>query len=95
MGVGEAPAALQASRGRQRADCPVGRAEASTSNASGDIVLCMSQLNLSARAYHRILQLARAIADLAGCEEIGSVHLAEALHASQPSEADVQHHVMG
>jgi magnesium chelatase family protein len=39
----------------------------------------MAQLNLSARAYHRILKLARTIADLAGCEEIGSVHLAEAL----------------
>src|SRR5207247_10579130 len=39
----------------------------------------MSQLNLSARAYHRILKLARTIADLAGCVEIGSVHLAEAL----------------
>jgi magnesium chelatase family protein len=40
----------------------------------------MSQLNLSARAYHRILKLARTIADLARCEEIGSVYLAEALH---------------
>jgi len=39
----------------------------------------MSQLNLSARAYHRILKLARSIADLAGCGEIQSVHLAEAL----------------
>jgi magnesium chelatase family protein len=39
----------------------------------------MSQLNLSARAYHRILKLARTIADLGGCEEIQSVHLAEAL----------------
>ena len=39
----------------------------------------MSQLNLSARVYHRILKLARTITDLAGCEEIGSVHLAEAL----------------
>jgi len=43
----------------------------------------MSQMNLSARAYHRILKLARTIADLAGSEEIQSAHLAEALHASQ------------
>ena len=39
----------------------------------------MSQLNLSARAYHRILNLVRTIADLAGREETQSVHLAEAL----------------
>jgi magnesium chelatase family protein len=39
----------------------------------------MTQLNLSVRAYHRILKLARTVADLAGSEEIQSVHLAEAL----------------
>jgi magnesium chelatase family protein len=39
----------------------------------------MTQLNLSARVYHRILQLAHTIADLSGCEEIQSVPLAEAL----------------
>ena len=39
----------------------------------------MSQLNLSARGYHRVLKLARTIADIAGSDEIQSVHLAEAL----------------
>ena len=39
----------------------------------------MSQMNLSARAYHRVLKLARTIADLAGSESIQASHLAEAL----------------
>ncbi|MFZ6026952.1 MAG: YifB family Mg chelatase-like AAA ATPase [Chloroflexota bacterium] len=39
----------------------------------------MNQLQLSARAYHRILKLARTIADLAGSDVIGPSHLAEAL----------------
>lgn len=39
----------------------------------------MNQMNLSARAYHRTLKLARTIADLAGSEKINPPHLAEAL----------------
>lgn len=39
----------------------------------------MSQLNLSARAYHRTLKLARTIADLAGSDQIQTAHVAEAL----------------
>jgi len=39
----------------------------------------MNQLQLSARGYHRVLKLARTIADLAGSENIGPSHLAEAL----------------
>ncbi len=39
----------------------------------------MGQMNLSARGYHRVLKLARTIADLAGCENIQAAHLAEAL----------------
>jgi len=43
------------------------------------IQTAMNQLQLSARAYHRVLKLARTIADLAGSESIVPAHLAEAL----------------
>jgi magnesium chelatase family protein len=40
----------------------------------------MSQLQLSARGFHRVLKLARTIADMADSETIQPAHLAEALH---------------
>ncbi|GER85368.1 Fis family transcriptional regulator [Thermogemmatispora aurantia] len=39
----------------------------------------VQQLALSARAFHRLLKLARTIADLEGAELIGSAHVAEAV----------------
>lgn len=43
------------------------------------LATAQSRLNLSARSYHRVLKVARTIADLAGAERVGVVHLAEAL----------------
>jgi magnesium chelatase family protein len=38
-----------------------------------------SELGLSARAYHKIMNIARSIADLAGADPIGEAHVAEAI----------------
>ena len=48
-------------------------------SARGLLQAAMKQLNLSARAFHRILKISRTIADLAGAGEISVAHLAEAL----------------
>jgi magnesium chelatase family protein len=50
-------------------------------DAAGETLLhtAIRRLGLSARAYHRVLRLARTIADLAGEERIATVHLAEAI----------------
>jgi magnesium chelatase family protein len=47
--------------------------------AQGLLKTAMKQLNLSARAFHRILKLSLTIADLENCDTIKAHHLAEAL----------------
>ncbi len=50
-------------------------------NPDGTALLraAINRLNLSARAYHRILKIARTVADLAGATDIGNQHLSEAI----------------
>ena len=43
------------------------------------IARAVSRLGLSARAYHRILRVARTIADLAGSDGLTGEHVAEAV----------------
>jgi len=37
------------------------------------------QMHFSARAYHRILKVARTLADLDGSDKVGRIHLASAI----------------
>jgi magnesium chelatase family protein len=50
-------------------------------DASGQKLLrgAAETMRLSARGYHRVLRVARTLADLDGAEQIGRLHLAEAL----------------
>ena len=59
--------------GEIRQYCPIDQASTSLLKAA------MQQMQLSARAYHRILKLARTIADLSGSADIQTPHIAEAI----------------
>ncbi len=54
--------------------CPIDEKSKSLLN------LAINRQGLSARAYDRILKVARTIADLEGAEQIDAVHIAEAIH---------------
>lgn len=51
-------------------------------DSSGQAVLraAMHKLHWSARAYHRVLRVARTVADLDGQKQIGSKHVSEAIN---------------
>jgi magnesium chelatase family protein len=52
-----------------------------TPDAAGKALLLQAaeKINLTARGYHRILRLARTIADLDGVAQVGQPHIAEAI----------------
>ncbi len=93
-GDGEPSATVQArvaeARARQLArqggcNALLGVAEIETHcaiDADGEALLkqAISRLGLSPRSYHRVLKVARTVADLAGVERIGRQHLSEAIH---------------
>ena len=50
--------------------------------------MAMTELNLSARAYDKVLKVARTIADMEGSEQIKTEHLAEAIQYRGPYPID-------
>ncbi len=98
VGTGEPSAAIrdrvQTARARQmqrqgKANAALGTREIEQFcqlDAAGENLLkqAIVRLNLSARAYHRVLKLARSVADLAGSDAITSTHLAEAIQYRRP-----------
>jgi len=102
-------ARVAAARDRQRRRYrPHGSAVSCNAEADGAVLAACAQpdavgaqllrqaserLGLSARAYHRVLRVARTLADLDGTERIGRVHIAEALSYRQlpaaPAAAEV------
>jgi magnesium chelatase family protein len=64
--------------------------EVARPDASGRRLLseAADALKLSARGYHRVLKVARTIADLDGATSVGRIHLAEALAYRAESPAD-------
>ena len=59
-----------------------------TSDARELLACAAEQIGLSARAYHRVLRVARTIADLAGEETTSAAHIAEALRFRPVSARD-------
>ncbi|MER2535434.1 MAG: ATP-binding protein, partial [Rhizobiaceae bacterium] len=64
----------------------------SAPDAAGQALLrdAGEKLGLSARAYHRVLRVARTLADLDGSETVGRIHLAEAISYRLPPERMAQ-----
>ena len=64
-----------------------GAARASTPDARPLLAQALTSSALSARAYDRVLRVARTIADLDGAEQTAAAHVAEALQYQGPDSA--------
>jgi magnesium chelatase family protein len=80
--VGRARAAQLTRQGKSNAELTARETEKHCrTDTQGETLLktAIARLNLSARAYHRVLRLARTTADLAAARTIGAAHVAEAV----------------
>ena len=69
--------------------CPPAALEAAVAPDAAAVALlrqAADAMRLSARGYHRVLKVARTLADLEGAEAVGRIHLAEALSYRGASE---------
>jgi magnesium chelatase family protein len=75
-------AALGLPASTTNATCPTGMVEDVAATDQAGLALlseASEKLGFSARAYHRVLKVARTLADLDGSETVGRIHLAEAI----------------
>jgi magnesium chelatase family protein len=66
----------------RNATCPTALVEEIAAPDAGGMALlrdASEKLGLSARAYHRVLKVARTLADLDGADTVGRIHLAESI----------------
>jgi magnesium chelatase family protein len=80
--VGHAHARQLARQGKANARLAVGEVERHCRRSPASETLlaqAMSRMSLSARGYHRVVKVARTIADLANVETIAPAHVAEAI----------------
>ena len=93
-GSAEVARRVAAARAGPGASATTGTASATNAEADGELLDqvatpdepgrklladAAAAMRLSARGFHRVLRVARTIADLAGAEQVGRIHVAEAL----------------
>jgi magnesium chelatase family protein len=81
-----ADAGMQALLNSAAVNSVIEKAAAPEPSAADLLRQAAEAMRFSARAYHRILKVARTIADLDGCMTVGRVHVAEAIAYRMPAD---------